>query len=165
MDIYQFAMQMEKDGENYYRQLARESSVKGLARIFTMLAGEEVKHYEVVEKLSRQESNPQLADTPILNNVKNVFNDMREEKKELFIDTTAASNSFRKACTIEADSENFYREKAAQATDQHEKEILSRLAREEAHHLRVMETILEFVSRPEPGNWLEDREWYHLEKY
>ena len=165
MDIYQFAMKMEKDGENYYRQLALESKVEGLTRIFTMLADEEVKHYEVVEKLSRKESNPQLADTPILSNVKNVFSAMRDEKKELFIDTTAASNSFRKACTIEADSEKFYREKAAQATDQHEQQILSRLAREEANHLRVMETLLEFVSRPEPGNWLEDAEWPHLEEY
>ncbi|MDF1614382.1 ferritin-like domain-containing protein [Desulfurivibrio dismutans] len=165
MDIYQFAMKMEKDGENYYRQLALESKVEGLTRIFTMLADEEVKHYEVVEKLSRKESNPQLADTPILSNVKNVFSAMRDEKNELFIDTTAASNSFRKACTIEADSEKFYREKAAQATDQHEQQILSRLAREEANHLRVMETLLEFVSRPEPGNWLEDAEWPHLEEY
>lgn len=165
MDIYQFAMQMEKDGENYYRQLAREATVPGLAKIFTMLADEEVKHYQMVGKLAQQESNPQLADTRIMNNVKNVFQEMREEKGELSIDTTAASNSYRKACEIEAQSGKFYHEKAEQAADEHQRQILLQLAGEEAQHLRIMENILEFVSRPEPGKWLEDAEWYHLEEY
>lgn len=165
MDIYQFAMQMEKDGENYYRRLAQEATVPGLGKIFTMLADEEVKHYQVVELLRRRESKAQLADTPLLKNVKNVFSEMREGKKDLFIDTTAASNSYRKACTIEADSEKFYREKAAKAADEHERTVFSRLAQEEANHLRIMENILGFVSRAEPGNWLEDAEWHHLEEY
>jgi hypothetical protein len=36
---------------------------------------------------------------------------------------------------------------------------------EEDKHLRIMENIVEFVSRPEPGNWLENAEWHHLETY
>lgn len=165
MNIYQFAMQMEKDGEDYYHQLTKEATVPGLAKIFTMLAGEERKHYDVVEKLSRKEKNPQLADTAILDNVKNVFIGMREEKEQLFIDTTAATTSYRKACTIEAVSEKFYREKAKESTEENEQRIFSRLAGEEANHLRIMENILEFVSRPEPGNWLENAEWSHLDGY
>ncbi len=165
MNIYQFAMQMEKDGEEYYRQLAREAGGSGLAKIFTMLADEEVKHYQTVERLNRKDSHPQMADTPLLANVKNVFSAMRDEKEELHIDTTAASNSYRKACAIEAESEKFYQEKADQADNEHERQIFARMAKEEANHLRIMESILEFVSRPEPGNWLEDAEWYHLEEY
>lgn len=165
MDIYQFAMQMEKDGEDFYRQLAEEATVPGLAKIFTMLANEERKHYKVVEQLSRMEKNPQLADTAILNNVKNIFSGMREEKAQLFIDTTAATTSYRKACTIEADSERFYRDKARETENKNEQRIFSRLAGEEANHLRIMENVLEFVSRPEPGNWLENAEWSHLDEY
>lgn len=29
MDIYEYAMQMEKDGENYYRELAQKAPNKG----------------------------------------------------------------------------------------------------------------------------------------
>ncbi|MDZ7642463.1 MAG: ferritin family protein [Desulfurivibrio sp.] len=165
MDIYQFAMQMEKDGENFYRQLAREATVPGLAKIFTLLADEEVKHYQMVGKLAQQENKPQLADTRILNDVKNVFKGMREEKEELAIDPTAASNSYRQACEIEEQSGKFYREKAEEVADEHQRQILRQLAGEEDNHLRIMENILEFVSRPEPGKWLEDAEWYHLEEY
>ena len=165
MNIYQFAMKMEKDGEDFYRRLAKEATVPGLAKIFVMLADEEVKHYTVVERLSRKEKNPQLADTAILDNVKNIFLGMREEKEQLFIDATAATTSYRKACTIEAESEEFYREKAGQAADENDWRIFLRLAREEANHLRIMENILEFVSRAEPGNWLENAEWHHLDAY
>lgn len=165
MNIYQFAMQMEKDGEDFYHQLAKEATVPGLAKIFTMLANEERKHYAVVEQLSRKEKNPHLADSPILDKVKNVFIGMREEKEQLFIDTTVVATSYRKACAIEAVSEKFYREKAKESKNETEQRIFSRLAGEEANHLRIMENILEFVSRPEPGNWLENAEWSHLDAY
>lgn len=165
MNIYQFAMQMEKDGEDFYLRLAKEATVPGLAKIFTMLADEEVKHYTVVVQLSRKEKNPHLTDTAILENVKNVFIGMQEEKGQLFIDTTAATTSYRKACTLEAASEKFYREKSDQSKDENEQRIFSRLAREEANHLRIMENILEFVSRAEPGNWLENAEWHHMDEY
>lgn len=165
MDIYQFAMQMEKDGENYYRQLAKDCGVSGLAKIFTMLADEEVKHYITIEKLSRKEENPQLADTKILENVKNVFLSMQTAKEEFFIDTTKAASAYRKACSLEDTSQKFYQEKASLVETEQERQILARLAKEEEKHLRIMESIVEFVSRPEPGNWLENAEWSHLDDY
>ena len=166
MNIYQFAMQMEKDGENYYRQLAKESTLPGLGKIFVMLADEEVKHFKVIEELSRKNKNPQLAETEILENVKNVFASMKGESKvDMHINTTKAANEYRKACTIEDMSQKFYLEKAETVEGEEERKIFLRLAAEEATHLRIMENIVEFVTRPEPGNWLENAEWHHLDEY
>jgi len=165
MNIYQFAMQMEKDGEHYYRLLAYESSVPGLAKIFTMLADEELKHYNVVERLSRKENDPQLAEVRILENVKNIFVSMQAAKEELHIDSTKAASEYRKARGIEEMSQHFYREKANLVEAGPAREIFLRLAKEEEQHLRIMENIVEFVSRPEPGNWLENPEWHHLDEY
>lgn len=165
MNIYQFAMQMEKDGENYYRVLAKESSVPGLSKIFLMLADEEVKHYNVIERLSRKEKNPQLVEARILENIKNVFVSMQGVKEEVHIDTTKAASAYRKACTIEEMSQKFYLEKAGLVEDGYEREMFIRLAKEEEKHLRIMENIVQFVSRPEPGNWLENAEWHHLDEY
>jgi rubrerythrin len=165
MDIYQFAMQMEKDGEEYYRLLAKESTVLGLARIFLMLVDEEVKHYHVIERLSRKEKNTQLADTRILENVKNIFVTMQTAKEELYIDTTRAASEYRKACAIEEMSQKFYEEKASVAEDEQQRQIFLQLAKEEENHLRIMNNIVEFVTRREPGNWLENAEWHHLDEY
>ena len=58
MDIYQFAMQMEKDGENYYRKLAAECGVPGLQKIFTMLADEEVNTTRSSSNSATKKENP-----------------------------------------------------------------------------------------------------------
>jgi len=165
MNIYEFAMQMEKDGENYYRLLAKESTIPGLANIFTMLADEEVKHFNILNDVSKKEQNPQLAETKILDRVKNIFVTMKVAKKEFHIDSTKASGEYRKACSIEEMSRDFYLEKAERVENKHTREIFLRLAKEEEKHLKIMENIVEFVTRPEPGNWLENAEWHHLEEY
>ncbi|MCK9294291.1 MAG: ferritin family protein [Desulfobulbaceae bacterium] len=165
MNIYAFAMQMEKDGENYYRQLAEQSGSAGIKKIFIMLANEEVKHYRVVELLSKKSGPPQMAETNVLENVKNIFAEMKQTKEELHIDTTAEVQNYRKARDIEEQSRKFYEEKAGESKDEAERRIFLQLAGEERKHLRIMENIVELVSRPEPGRWLENAEWHHLDEY
>jgi rubrerythrin len=165
MDIYEVAMQMEKDGESYYRQLARKDTVPELAQIFIMLADEERKHYNVIERMSKKEGNPQLVDARILEFVKNIFVSMQTAKADLHIDTTMTANEYRKACKIELMSQKFYLDKSNSAEDSHERQVFLQLAKEEDKHLRIMENIVEFVSRREPGNWLENAEWQHMDEY
>ena len=61
--------------------------------------------------------------------------------------------------------QRFYNDAAYHCIDPWAKEVFATLAGEEEKHLRIMENIVEFVSRPEPGNWLENAEWHHLESY
>jgi len=167
MDIYEYAMQMEKDGENYYRQLMQKCKNTGLKNIFAMLADDEVKHYEFIEQLRLKSGQPQVENTRLLEKVKNIFIQMKDDKQEQDpqVDTTEETNAYRKARDIEEMSRNFYLEKAEQIKDEQAKLLLKKLAKEEEKHLHIMENIVEFVSRAEPGKWLENAEWHHLETY
>lgn len=169
MDIYSFALQMEKDGEKYYRELAKKSKNDGLKEIFMMLANEEVKHFQFIEKMQQNENLPEVVESKVLTEVKNIFTKMRNGKLDFepghYIDTTEETNAYRKACKIEEQSKQFYLDKAKETTDQQARLMLEKLAAEEQKHYRIMENLVEFVSRPEPGNWLEDAEWHHLEEY
>lgn len=165
MDIYEFAMQMEKDGENYYRKLIKECKKPGLKKIFAMLADEEVKHYTFIEQLRQKAVLPEVNDTQILENVKNIFIEMKEGKEIPQIDTTEETNAYRKARDIEERSWKFYLEKAQEVEGEQAKLLLKQLAKEEEKHLRIMGNIVEFVSRAEPGKWLENAEWHHLDTY
>jgi rubrerythrin len=165
MDIYEFAMQMEIDGENYYRELAKGSDNAGLKKIFAMLADEEVKHYKIIEQLRKSTILPQVVETRILENVKNIFIEMRDTQIGHRIDTTEETSAYRKAREIEEMSRNFYLEKAGEVEDDQAKLLFKQLAKEEEKHCRIMENIVEFVSRPEPGQWLENAEWHHLDPY
>ncbi len=160
MDIFEYAMQMEKDGEDYYRQLAQQTANKGLKTILVMLADEEVKHYNAVEKMRTVK--PPIAETAILTDAKNVFVQIKESGESFDFDTTQ-TGLYRKAQDIEKESRDFYLEKANEVKEEYQRDIFLRLAEEEKKHYLLLDNIIEFVSRPE--QWLENAEFYHLEGY
>jgi rubrerythrin len=161
MDIYEFAMKMEKDGENYYRELATKTADTGLKTIFTMLADAEVFHQAVFKKMKENEK-VKVAHTKILSRVKNIFEKMKEEEKDTDIAVTE-TELYKKAREIEKDSRDFYLKQAAEVKEPEQKEIFHKIADEEKKHYFILEGITDFVSRPE--TWLENPEWYHLEEY
>ena len=58
MNVYEYAMKVEKDGERYYRDLASKTDEPGLKSILNMLADEEVKHYVVFDKMNKNQIIP-----------------------------------------------------------------------------------------------------------
>ena len=164
MDIYEYAMKMEKDGEKFYRELADNCRIEGITTIFNMLASEEVNHYDTLVLLKKQAGNSPPVKSKIIDNVKSVFVRMKKEKADINFHSSEF-DSYKKALNIEEMSQKFYLDKAANAEQEDEKQIFLRLAAEEEKHLKIMENIVEFVARPEPGNWLENAEWHHLEEF
>ena len=160
MNIYEYAMQMEKDGENYYRELAAKAQSAGIRNILTMLANAEVNHYRIFERMKQHES-MQPVDLAYLADIKNVFAEMRE-KKEPMATNNAQIYLYRKAQELEKKTRDFYRDKAGEV-DQSQKAIFLKIADEEQKHFNILETIIGMVSRPQ--TWLENPEWYHLEDY
>jgi rubrerythrin len=161
MDIFAYAMQMEKDGEHFYREIADKADSTGIKRILAMLADEEVRHYKAIEKM-RQGRSAQMAETHILDQAKNVFVQMKEEGGE-FSPELGQIELYKKAQEIEKRSRQFYEEKAAEAGRDDQKQLFERLAVEETKHYFLLENLIDFVSRP--GQWLENAEWHHLEEY
>lgn len=161
MDAYEYAMQLEKDGEAFYREGAQLSANKGLSRIMTMLADAEVAHYNTFKGM--KEGKPfQLAETPILKDVKNVFVKMREEGQLENIEVSEIE-LYKKAQQIEKKTEDFYLEKASQVENKVQQEMFLQIAGEENKHYFILEQVINFVSRP--YHWLENAEWYHLDEY
>ena len=160
MDIFEYAMQMEKDGEKFYRELAQQTSSKGLVTILTMLADEEVKHCQAIERLRRD--NYEMAETTVLDGARNVFVEMKERGERLEPGQEQVE-LYAKAQEIEERSRRFYQEKAGQTDKDDQKALFERLTKEEEEHYRLLENIVDFISRPK--QWLENAEWYHMEDY
>ena len=160
MDIFDYALQMEKDGEQFYREIAKKTGNKGLQTILTMLADEEVKHYQTIE--SMKQNKYQMTETTVLNDARNIFIEMKEQG-ERFESGQEQAELYARAQLIEKKSQQFYQEKARQTDKDDQKKLFERLAKEEEKHYFLLENIIEFVSRPK--QWLENAEWYHLEEY
>jgi len=161
MDIFEYALQMEKDGERFYRQIAEKAGSTGIKTIVTMLADEEVKHYKAIERI-RQSGSGQMPETNILDDARNIFVQMKDERDEFAADQEQVE-LYQKARQIEKRSQQFYEEKAGQAARTDQRQLFEQLAAEEAKHYFLLGNLIDFVSRPK--QWLENAEWNHLEEY
>jgi len=161
MNIFEFAMQKEKYSEHYYRQLADQTSNKGLEGIFSMLAEEEAKHYSVIEQM-RSKIPQKICNTDVLSDAKDIFMQMRKGTGKFDFDDSEIE-TYKKAQDIEKTSREFYLQKADEVEDHCQKGIFKKLAEEENKHYFLLDNIIEFVSRPQ--YWLENAEFCHLEEY
>jgi rubrerythrin len=162
MNVFEFAMRMEKDGEAFYREIAEKTRDIGLKKIFTTLADEEVVHYNTFKSLSEKIA-AEAAESNVLEKAKNIFAEMKAAGGYDFAAETPQIEAYKKAMEAEKEAYSFYEKKAAEAADPAEKKILLTFAREERRHYRLLENVIEFVSRPE--GWLENAEFSHLEEY
>jgi len=160
MDIFEYAMQMEKDGEKYYRQTAEYITNKGLKTILTMLADDEVRHFNAIKEMRAAE--PDMPAATILTDAVNIFTQMRGAN-ESFNFNIKQTEMYRMAQDIEERSRQFYMDQAEKVELDYQKKLFLRLADEEKKHFLLLENMIDFVSRPE--QWLENAEFCHLEEY
>jgi rubrerythrin len=160
MDIFEYAMQMEKDGEIYYRELSAKTGNKGIKNILSMLADAEVVHYNIFQAMEKHEQIP-ATDSKNLAGIKNIFARLKEDGPS-GVDSSQV-DLYRKAQDLEKKTRDFYLETAEASKDQNEKTIFNKVANEERKHYLILENIIDFVNKP--ATWLEDPEWYHLEEY
>ena len=161
MDIYEFAMQMELDGRNFYLDLAKKTENAGIKSVLTMMAESEAKHYNIILSMQKNDKAHYSTDSEDLTKVKNIFERMKEEKKELDVDASQVE-FYREALEVEANSEKFYLERADEEKDPHNKQIFLTLAKEEKSHCILLENLVNLVSQPD--TWVENPEWYHVDE-
>lgn len=164
MNIYDYAIQMEKDGEAYYRELGRKSNDEGLQFIFTLLADEEVSHYTIIEQMSQSDPNATLSEKEkdVLQSAKTIFAEMQERIGEINFNMPQVE-FYRKALETEKKSVDYYLEMSKKVENEAHQAIFQKLAKEEKKHLFLMENLVNFVSRP--TTWIEDAEFNHLDEY
>lgn len=161
-NVFDYALEFEKDSENYYRDLAGKTKQSGLKKILLMLAEEEVKHYKKVEELSKNVK-IDISDSQILMNAVSIFTEIKKNKLSVDDVKTSQAELYRKAQVFEKDSEKFYTDRANESDDPETKGILLHLAKQEHNHFVLLENIIQFISRPD--QWIEDAEFNHMTEY
>lgn len=159
MNIFDQAMALEKEGESLYRQFALEAPDRGMKKIFTWLADQELKHYQIFELLKACKP-ASVAESPELRDIKDIFDAWKDSDACLNIKTTQA-DIYRKAIGIEQKSISVYEHYADQSADVGQKEIFLKIAQEEKRHEWIIENIIEFITKPEV--WAENAEFSHLD--
>lgn len=160
MDIFEFAIQMELDGQQFYQQLASKSPNKGVKTILNMIAEDEVKHQAAIEEV--RISSCAMVETKVLENAKNVFTQMRQFGGEFDLSGDEES-LIRQAMEMENKSVGFYLDRADQVEKPEQKALFIKLSEEEKKHYFLLENLVNFVISPQ--TWLEDAEFDRLDEF
>jgi rubrerythrin len=161
MKILEFAKKKEQFSIDLYTDLAGKARYQGLKNIFTMLAEEERRHYQLISDMAR-EAPTQMHAEPVLKHASSVFSKMQKGAVGLAFGDNEAE-LYKTARQYEQESRMFYLERATEAADERQKETFRKLAGEEQRHFVLLDSICDFVMRP--LSYLEDAEFVHLENY
>lgn len=147
MDVFDFAMQMEDNGFDYYTDLAKAATLPGLKTIFTGLAEDEQKHLEILRSLKEGRRGALMPDSSALDTAKNVFLLLPRGEQGL---TGIVGNlpAYQHAMKLEAESFRFYEEAADKEADPEVKALLLQIAAEEHRHFNILENVFHFVNAP-----------------
>ena len=158
MDVFDFAMKMELQGKACYENLAASTKVPGLKNIFTGLAADEQKHYEVFRGLKEGKAF-NMTDSRMLEQAKSVFRDLLADKDRI-VGLREDLDGYRLGLKIEADSVKLYEEMAKAEKNPETVQLYLKIANEEKKHFNIMENICDFVMKPR--YFLEWREFSNL---
>ena len=160
MNIFDIAIEIEISGEQFYRGLGENSSTPGMRSIFSMLADEETNHREIFEKMKQGSEIGMVPDTDINSKVDSIF---RRMKKEDILSEKDQVEVYGKALGLEQKSIEYYTELLNSISDEDSKNAVRKIIKEEKKHERLIDYIIEHVSRPE--TWVEDAEFYLQDEY
>jgi len=147
MNVFDYSMKMELDGKAFYEKLAKGSNIPGLQAIFLRLAADEQKHYEVFLALKNQTQSTSMEDTTVLEDAKNVFEKLLEQKPSAG-SVKGDLEGYRYAMRIEADSFRLYEDAAKREKNEDVKNLLLRIAGEEHKHFAIVQNVYDFVNAP-----------------
>jgi len=162
MDLLTYAIQMETDGEKFYRDLAGTCAEhEGVRFILNMLADDEAKHRRIFEDM-QAELPAEMTDSGIIVVAVNQFRQMQQTNNPLSC-TVRQKQLYKEAYELEMKSYEFYMEQLDKAVTEAQRALIHRIAKEEKRHAVVLENIIEMILRPE--QWVENAEFNHMEEY
>lgn len=137
--IFRYAMQMELDGYNFYKEKASSLNNPTSTKMFIDLAEVEMDHYRYIEKqLSNYiEKNSFDLDLEINSNQENIFKSREESEhiKETLKESDIPDLTIlRMAYLIERDYKEFYQNAAENIKEVEVKKIFEKLAKWEEGH-------------------------------
>jgi rubrerythrin len=158
MNPYDFAIQMSRDGEKFFRTLTKQVKKPGLRKILSILADDQVIHRRNFMKMKKAEGKA-LPDAKNLTGALNPFalRLKRLSRGERLDENLPPAELYRRGQELAKECEDFYRKRAARVKDPRLKQAFLGVAEEQRKHYFTLEHLVNFILEPQQG--LEDAEW------
>ena len=161
MNYIEFAIQMEIDGENYYKDQAGKNKGNPLEKVFLDLAADEKKHAELVRNYA-DAVDYKLDDDNAYVEFQNVFKAEPDFKMEGKVDADQL-DAYRLALKKEEESIYLYKKMKTEAENEKGKALFDYLIKQEEYHFRIFDEMVEHLRKAE--EWVEDAEFGKRDTY
>jgi len=161
LNSFEFAINMEHDGEKYYLEQAEKNKGNGLSTVFLFLAKDEERHANILIK--RLNKLPyELLDDNTLSKSKNIFRDISDFKSDIR-EIPQQIELYRVALEMEKRSIELYKDFLTKAPDDLEKLLFEYLVKQEEDHYAIIEELVISINRP--NDWVESAEFVITKEY
>lgn len=157
--LIELAIQMEKDGINFYEGLSTKVLYESARKMILSFADDERRHLRILNdifsNITSIDIEKYLAENPPREKVKTVFDDVQGG-----IEVTALQDelsALKVAMDMEEKSYKLYDEALSIETDENLKKLWKRLADEERRHYDIFWNTYDFISKPEEWILREER--------
>lgn len=150
MNAIEIAKKMETDAIRFYQEAAEKTGYPAGKKMFETVVEDEKKHLEVICNILKG-MDVSIEDVPTMQNVKTVFETMKDQMMKKVEATSDELEAFAIAMQMEKEGVDFYTKLAAEATTDKEKKLFEKMIQEEEHHYRIFANTYDFLK--DTGNW------------
>lgn len=150
MNAIEIAKKMETDAIKFYTEAAQKTKYPAGKKMFETVTADERRHLEIVNRLLKG-LDVKIEDVHPLDNIKTVFEKMKDEMMEKVEATTDELEAFKIAADMEKEGIEFYKKLMSEAVSGKEKTLFAKLIREEEAHFNMFFNTLNFLE--DTGNW------------
>jgi rubrerythrin len=150
MNAIEIARKMETDAIRFYTEAAGRTRYPVGKKMFETVVVDEKRHLEIVNRLL-QGLDIHMEDVHPMNNIKTVFETMKDEMMEKVQATADELEAFRIAMQMEKEGIEFYKKLMSEAKAGKEKMLFEKLIREEEQHFAIFANTYDFLM--DTGNW------------
>ena len=161
MEIMQFAIGMEKDGEAYYRAQAEKNRDNALRTVFLALAADEARHADLLQRMA-EDVPLELESDNDLQQHDDLFR-LAADYQSPVAEAPEQAELYRAAMEMEQKSIDLYADLTQKAGDAVSGGIFGFLIKEEKRHFTILEELYRHVNRP--NEWVEAAEFGVREEY
>ena len=161
MEVLQFAINMELEGERYYHEQAVKYADSALKVVFDLLAGDEAKHADILRSKMTGKAYTLKAQEKLTSQM-GVFSGAAESSPEAGA-LPDQPELYKAAMQKEQQSIDLYEELRGKAADAQTEALFDFLIQEENKHFALLDAMFTLVNRPK--EWVEAAEFGVREDY
>lgn len=150
MNAIETALKMEREAVEFYRKCAERTSNPVGKKMFLSIAEDEQYHVACAVQMKKEQKFVPARTTP-LEDLKQVFEQNRQEMLSKIPSTADEIEALRIGMRMEEEAIAFYRQAAVQASTPGEKSFFDCLIRDEEEHFRIFQNTVAFLD--DTGNW------------